>query len=491
MNSSKDVAILFPNQLFKNNPALKKNRKVYLVEEYLFFTQFKFHKKKILLHRVSMKEYEKFLMEENFNLTYIHSYEKDHDIRILLPKLLDKFSEFYFINPVDDYLKKRILKALPDAKVTFLNNPNFLNSSDDIQIEKKKKKYFQTEFYKRSRIKFNILIEKDGSPSGGKWSFDSENRKKIPDNIKIPSLPEVPESEFLDESIKYINKYYKNNPGNIDNFFYAYNFNGANLYLKEFIKYKLKNFGIYEDAISTKNPYLFHSLLTPALNIGLINPDEVIKEVLRNSKDIPINSLEGFIRQIIGWREFIRLVYELEGSKERTTNFWNLSNIIPVEFYTGNSGIEPIDFIINGILNSGYCHHIERLMILGNFFLLCEIHPDNVYKWFMELFIDSYDWVMVPNVYGMSQFADGGIMSTKPYISGSNYIKKMGNFKKGNWEKIWDGLFWRFLIKHRDFFLKNPRLSMLVRSWDKMELSKRDTHLLNAENYLNSLFKKE
>ena len=193
----------------------------------------------------------------------------------------------------------------------------------------------------------------------------------------------------------------------------------------------------------------------------------------------------------MGWREFIRAVYELRGVEERNKNYWKFSRKIPQSFWNGTTGIEPIDLTIKTVLETGYCHHIERLMVLGNFMLLCEFDPNEVYQWFMEMFIDSYDWVMVPNVYGMSQFADGGIMSTKPYISGSNYLMKMSNYPKGDWQQIWDGLFWRFMHVHRDFFLQNPRLGMLVKSFDKMDASKRNLHLENGERYLGELDKAE
>ena len=165
------------------------------------------------------------------------------------------------------------------------------------------------------------------------------------------------------------------------------------------------------------------------MNVGFISPNKVISRSIdfSNKNNIPINSTEGFVRQILGWREFIRGVYISKGSYERSLNFWKFKRKIPVSFYTGNTGIEPIDISIKKVLKTGYLHLIERLMVLGNFMLLCEFDPDEVYRWFMELFIDSYDWVMVPNVYGMSQFADGGLMSTKPYISGSNYIYKMSD----------------------------------------------------------------
>jgi deoxyribodipyrimidine photolyase-related protein len=181
------------------------------------------------------------------------------------------------------------------------------------------------------------------------------------------------------------------------------------------------------------------------------------------------------------------MVYEQAGRKQRTSNFWNFKRKIPSSFYDGTTGIIPIDITIKKVLKTGYCHHIERLMVLGNFMLLCEFDPDEVYKWFMEMFIDAYDWVMVPNVYGMTQFADGGLMTTKPYISGSNYLMKMSDYEKGAWQKIWDALFWRFMHVHRDFFGTNPRLGMLVKTFDKMSEEKRNAHLETASTYLNSL----
>jgi deoxyribodipyrimidine photolyase-related protein len=259
--------------------------------------------------------------------------------------------------------------------------------------------------------------------------------------------------------------------------------------LDEFLKSRFEKFGIYEDAIVTKETVLNHSVLSPMLNIGLLTPHKIIDKALEIGKDknIPLNSMEGFIRQVMGWREFIKIVYEREGTKQRSTNYWKFTRKIPPCFWNGTTGISPIDNTIQKILKTGYCHHIERLMVLGNFMLLCEFDPDEVYRWFMEMFIDAYDWVMVPNVYGMTQFADGGLMTTKPYISGSNYLMKMSDYEKGEWQAIWDGLFWRFMHEHRNFFLKNPRLGMLVGTYDKMIPEKQLAHLKQANNFLKKL----
>jgi deoxyribodipyrimidine photolyase-related protein len=218
----------------------------------------------------------------------------------------------------------------------------------------------------------------------------------------------------------------------------------------------------------------------------LLTPQEVIRKTLTFAQkhDTPLNSLEGFIRQILGWREFMRGVYVSIGGKQRTSNFWKHQRRLPESFWTANTGIDPLDDVIRKALKNAYSHHIERLMIVGNFMVLTEIHPDEAYRWFMELYIDAYDWVMVPNVYGMSLQSDGGSITTKPYISSSNYIRKMSDYGAGPWCGIWDGLYWRFIAKHEKFFLSNPRLSMMPRLFAKMDAGKRESLINTAENFL-------
>ena len=272
---------------------------------------------------------------------------------------------------------------------------------------------------------------------------------------------------------------------------YRYPINHAEgaAWLEQFLTYRFHEFGPYEDAIVQEHSILNHSLLSPLMNSGLLLPEYVVNRALEFSvaENVPINSTEGFVRQVIGWREFIRGMYAVKGTESRTMNFWKFDRKIPQSFYDGTTGIVPVDNAIKKALDTGYCNHIERLMILGNFMLLCEFDPDEVFRWFMELFIDAYDWVMVPNVYGMCLFADGGFFATKPYISGANYIKKMSNFKGGEWEAIWNGLFWNFIDKHQDFFSSNPRMSMMVHSLRRMSPDKKVMHLTSAEQFLGAL----
>ena len=234
---------------------------------------------------------------------------------------------------------------------------------------------------------------------------------------------------------------------------------------------------------------LYHSVLTPMLNIGLLTPQQVLDAALEHAAggEVPLNSLEGFVRQVIGWREFVRGVYVSRGRGQRTRNFWRHERPLPRRFWTAATGIEPVDLVIRRVVDHAYAHHIERLMVMTNFMLLCEFDPDDVYRWFMELFIDAYDWVMVPNVYAMGLHADGGTITTKPYLSGSSYILKMSDCAPGPWCAVWDGLFWRFIARHRDFFESNPRLSVMTRQLDRMDGGRLRAHIDTAERFLQTL----
>ena len=489
------VNLVFPHQLFESSPLVKRGQLVFLVEEFLFFRQYAFHRQKLAFHRASMKHYQRFLEDQGCRVQYVDSGNESSDIRKLIPGLREEgFHEVHCVDPVDAWLERRLQKACGESglKLIIHLSPMFLNSREDLGrfFRNDKKKFFQTEFYISERKRLGLLLDEKGNPEGGKWSFDAENRERYPAGKK-PPLVEYPQADAIySEAVDYVNREFPGNPGSLDaRQLYPVNVEQSRQWLIQFLENRFREFGPYEDALVAGESILHHSVLTPMLNSGLITPSEVLSESIQYARDhnIPLNSLEGFVRQVTGWREFIRGVYQSKGWEQRTRNFWGFKRKIPASFYTGTTGIEPVDLTIRKVLATGYSHHIERLMVLGNFMLLCEFDPDEVYRWFMELFIDAYDWVMVPNVYGMSQFADGGLMATKPYISGSNYLMKMSDYKSGPWQKTWDALFWRFMHVHRDFFLKNPRLGMLVRTFDKMSPARQEELLLTATEFLVSL----
>lgn len=490
----KSINIIFPNQLFEDSLLIQNNNKTYLIEEYLFFKQYNFHKQKLVFHRSSMKNYEIYLNKKGIETIYIESNNNNSDIRNFLDFTEEKKINIY--NPEDNWLEKRIKSKCSknNIELSIIENPLFINSRNDLLpfFSSEKKKLFQTSFYKNQRKKLNILIDSESNPEGGKWTYDDMNRKKFPKNKSTPKIDYSKlKSENYSESVKYVQINFPDNFGEIehDSQLYPTDFESSKIWFNNFLETRFEEFGIYEDAVLVNESIINHSVLSPLVNSGLINPEYIVKCSLNYYKkfNTPLNSVEGFIRQIIGWREFIRGVYVCKGTEERNKNYWNFKRKIPKSFYDGSTGIDPVDDTIIKVKNTGYGNHIERLMILGNFMLLCEFDPDEVYRWFMEVFIDSYDWVMVPNVYGMSQFADGGLMSTKPYISSSNYIIKMSDYKKGSWSEIWDGLFWTFMDKQREFFKTNPRMRMLISSFDKMNPMKKEKLLVDADNFLNHL----
>ncbi len=482
------VALVYPHHLFADHPALHHASSAWLVEDPLYFTQYHFHRQKLIYHRATMAEYAHRLNQLGVTTRIIACTElaDSRDIGRLLRE--HKKEHAVWVEPSDDWLSRRVLEGCRnhDIKLTTLPDESFLTPMNVIEaFSAKHQSMFFSSFYIEQRKRLGVLLDRAGKPIGGKWSFDPENRRKLPKGLSIPNLPSVKQNETLQSASKSVDHEFPNAPGTADAPWLPTNHESAMKWLKRFVEERLASFGDFEDAMTPHGDVLFHSVLTPMLNVGLLTPDDVLSAVLQ-AENVPINSLEGFVRQVIGWREFIRLVYLTRGRVQRTSNAWNHHRSMPKSFYTGDSGIVPVDVVIKRVLRLGYCHHIERLMVLGNFFMLCEIDPKAVYQWFMELFVDAYDWVMVPNVFGMSQHADGGLMTTKPYISSSNYILKMSHFSKDDWCPIWDGLYWRFVAKHREFFEGNPRLSVMTKQLDKMG-DKLKVHQTVAEEFLANL----
>lgn len=483
------VALVFPNQLFENPPVLKANE-IVLVEDSLFFNQFNFHKQKLVLHKASMLFYRQYLENQGCAVSSVVVHPKQNELETFFSTTTAQTIWCYQPN---DYLLERRLKRFEEKynkTIEWLENPNYLENDESILKElKKSKKLFMATFYKRQRERLNVLLDASGNPVGGKWSFDAENRKKMPLTVTPPYELQFSENEHVKQAKEWVSSNYSENFGSVQSFNYPITFADAKAQLQHFLEVQFPLFGAYEDAFDKHVTRGFHSVLTPALNIGLISPRYIVEKTLEYAEQnsIELNNVEGFIRQVIGWREFMRGVYLLVGTKQRLSNFWNFQQAMPEAFYTAKTGIPPVDDAILKTQQYAYTHHIERLMVLGNFMLLCEIHPTAVYKWFMETYIDAYDWVMVPNVYGMSQYADGGLITTKPYLSGSNYIRKMSHYKAGEWCEIWDALYWRFIYKNKAIFKSNYRMSMMANLVDKMPENKLNHHLTVAEKYLLQL----
>jgi deoxyribodipyrimidine photolyase-related protein len=483
--------LILGNQLF-NTKYLKEYSEFtfYMSEDYGLCTFQKHHKLKILLFLSSMRSYRDELRAKKIKLIYNDCnkefktpYEKKLE-RVIKEK---KIKEVNFFEIEDKFFEKRLKLFLLKKKINFkeIKSPMFLMNREEFKnYLSKNKKPFMANFYKIVRTKMSLLMNKNGTPKGNKWSFDEENRKKLPNSIKIPEISEIKETKDTLILKRFINSNFKDHPGNTDKFWFPTTRKDANKWLDEFLKDRIKLFGDYEDAVTDKSNTVFHSALSPLINLGLITPQEIIEKLRKIENKVPMNSLEGYIRQIIGWREFMRGIYQNYDQRLEKTNFFNHKRKMKKTWYEGTTGLDPLDHAINNAKKYGWSHHIERLMILANIMNLCEINPKQVYKWFMEMFVDSSDWVMAPNVYGMGLFSDGGIFATKPYICGSSYFLKMMHFKKGPWCDVMDGLYWKFIDRHKQFFLKNPRLSMMVRISEKMNKERKSRIFKAAEKFI-------
>jgi deoxyribodipyrimidine photolyase-related protein len=470
-----DITLIFPDQLFANHPCVAPKRKVYLLEEFLYFRVQPFHKQRLVLLRSAMQKYADMLRKNPNEVVCIPS--KDLSYRGNFCDLLGKKSikNIHVAEFADEWLYQDLINGAKKYgwKIHFYPSPGFLCSNQDLRaFFGTKKHYSMAQFYAHQRKSQNILMNGQ-SPIGDKYSFDTENRKKIPKRLHIPPTFTPSRNPDVEKIVDEVETEFPNAIGTAYPFLYPTSHQEARKALEAFLKDKLALFGDYQDAMQTEESFLFHSVLSPLLNIGLLTPHEVMEAAINHSKKhpIPLNSLEGFLRQIMGWREFVRASYLTKGSYQRSFNFFHHHEKIPKKFWEGETGVLPIDTVIKRVLKIGYSNHIERLMVLGNFLLLTETAPHEIYKWFMGYFVDAYDWVMVPNVYGMSQYADGGVIITKPYVSSSNYILKMSNYPKGEWTEIWDGLFWRFLQKHQVLFASNIRTLNLLRILEKNQLT--------------------
>lgn len=489
------VLLVLPDQLFKHHIGLQDPKTAVVMVEAPFYFVPSAHRQKLILHRASMQAYKAYLQEQGFQVSYYDAAEN-----VLQTVMADlKSAALTVMDPVNTQLRATIASAAKKKKInlSWLSCQNFINTRDyNEEYRASRKRWFMADFYQQQRKRLDILMA-EGKPVGGKWSFDAENRKKIPKAKRhlIPELALPASNSYVAEAETYVSQHFSNAIGEHAPLYYPITFAAAEQWLQDFLEQRFANFGNYEDALVPHQSWLYHSVLTPMMNIGLLTPQQVVDAALqyadqahlKDSDDaISIASLEGFVRQIIGWREFMRATYDDLGATMRSGNHWDHHHGLPKNFYDGTTGIAPIDDVIKRTLQTGYCHHIERLMVMGGFMFLCEFHPDDIYRWFMTMFVDAYDWVMVPNVYAMSQHADGGLITTKPYFSGSAYLKKMGYDETGEWCEIWDALYWRWIWNQKEALGKNPRWAMMCRLAEKMDDTKMNQHLLVANDYLSS-----
>lgn len=395
----------------------------------------------------------------------------------------------------------RLISALEDMPlpVHMFEDRRFIATHADFEGWAEGRKALRMEyFYREMRRKTGLLME-DGEPAGGKWNYDSENRKPAPDEVDASGPMRFPPDETVQEVLDLVEARFGGNFGTLRPFWFATDSAEARRHLAHWVKHGLPRFGDFQDAMVRDEPFMWHGVVGLYINAGLLDPLEVCRaaEDAWRAQKAPLNAVEGFIRQIIGWREYVRGIYFLEGPDYVTRNVLGHDRALPAMYWGGKTGMECIRQAVAQTEKEAYAHHIQRLMVTGNFGLLAGIDPHALHEWYLSVYADAYEWVEAPNVIGMSQFADGGIIASKPYVSSGNYIAKMSDYcgtcrykvrdKTGPDACPFNLLYWHFLDRHRDRFDGNPRMGNIYRTWDRMDEDRRATVLREAKEFLDHL----
>lgn len=503
--ATETVFVVLGNQLFPTAEVKNyRDASFFMAEDLGLCTYVRHHRQKILLFLAAMRAHADELRGYGCDVHY----EKLEDqsgpelqtkYETKIERFIDGkgFKKLVMFEIEDTFFERRI-EAFAEERgleLEFVRSPMFVTSRPGFAayLDETSGRPFMARFYEWQRRRLDLLMDHDDKPVGGRWSFDDENRKKLPGKIDIPETAWATPTGHVAAVRKVVEERFADHPGRLPDggaFWLPTTRRQALAWLRAFLDERFREFGPYEDALSDRDDVLFHSVLSPMMNLGLITPGEIVERAVEHAEasegDVPINSLEGFVRQIVGWREFVRGVYRHYDQKQSSTNFWNHTRTMKPCWYDATTGLRPLDDAIDKAKRLGWTHHIERLMVLANLMNLCEIEPTQAHRWFMEMFVDSSDWVMGPNVYGMGLMSDGGVFATKPYICGSNYLVKMSDqYKKSeDWCDIVDGLYWRFVDKHEDFFAGNARLAVMLGTLNKMDAERKHRIFTKAGQFI-------
>ena len=459
------------------------------------------HPKKIAFLFASMRKFAQALRDDGWQVDYTRLDDPDNAGSIT-GELLRRAEQHDAAGVVyTEPGEWRLIKALGDMpiKTHSLPDTRFIASHDDFDDWAKGRKTLRMEyFYREMRRKTGLLMDGD-NPEGGEWNFDHENRKPAPDAVDYSGPMQFTPDETVQEVLALVKDRFADNFGSLEPFWFATDRGQARQHLAHWIKRGLPKFGDFQDAMLDDNRFLYHAIIGLYINAGLLDPLEVCQKVEEayRAGDAPLNSAEGFIRQIIGWREYVRGIYFHEGPDYTSRNGLNHDRKLPGVYWGKETKMRCMERAVAQTRDEAYAHHIQRLMVTGNFALLAGIDPAEVHEWYLAVYADAYEWVEAPNVIGMSQFADGGIIASKPYISSGNYINKMSDYCKSCSYRVQDKtgkdacpfnlLYWHFLDRHRDKFEGNPRMGNMYSVWDRMDSDKRKTVLSEADDFLRRM----
>ena len=506
----KTLRLILGDQLSHDISSLKDCNKtediILMCEVWNEATYVKHHKKKIAFLFSAMRHFAKELKENGY--------------KVLYTKLEDEQNTGFFRSEITRAIKQQKVdhivvthpgeyRVLEDIKgwatnfkisVEIRTDDRFLCSPEDFALWAKGRKQLRMEyFYREMRKKYNVLM-KDNEPMGGEWNYDSKNRKPPKDDLLIPEPYCNGIDEITREVMSLVTERFPDHFGDLEPFYFAVTRQQALQTLNLFIEQRLPNFGDYQDAMIEGEPWMYHAHISFYLNCGLLLPLECVKaaEKAYQQGKAPLNAVEGFIRQIIGWREYVRGIYWLEMPEYAQKNFFDAKHNLPDFYWTADTKMNCLHQCVLETQKNAYAHHIQRLMVLGNFSLIAGIDPVQVNEWFLSVYADAYEWVELPNVSGMTLFADGGYLASKPYAAGGSYINKMSDYCKNCNYKVtkkngedacpFNYLYWDFLIRNRDKLESNHRIGMMYKMYDRMGDDKKQAISDDSKNFLKSIY---
>ena len=497
------------DQLGPDNAALagarKKDDVLFMVESPKALGKLAYHQQRLVLLLSAARHFAEEKRQEGWKVDY-HALEEGGAWETALSAHVKKFKpERILVAQPNNYDEQQAAEKLAKKfPIEILPTRQFLvPRADFIAWAKGKKSLLMETHYRRVRQEFGFLMQPDGQPVDGRWNFDEENRKTFRDWVKAnrprADIAPVKPDKITREVIALVEKKFPKNPGRAAGFWLPVDRVGALRWLEDFVATRLAGFGPWEDLMVEDDQLLFHSVVSPTINLGLLTPRECIEKAIAayESGKAPLASVEGFVRQIAGWREFINGVYWLKMPEYAEVNGLGAERPLPDFFYTGETDLNCLHQTIGQVRATGFNHHIQRLMVLGNFLLLAGVKPQEALRWFLEMYVDAHDWVMAANVLGMVLHADGGFMATKPYAAGSGYISRMSNYCQGCRYKPevktgpeacpFNYLYWDFYARHESRFAKNPRVGMALKTLNKKEPGEREAIADSAREFLRGI----
>lgn len=468
-------------------------------------TYVKHHKKKLVLVLSAMRHFANAVSEQGYQLHYVHmndskntqSFEKE----VARAVSMFNVTELVVTHPGEYRVLQNLLslESSLGIKVIVKEDTRFMCTIDEFKEWASGRKQLRMEYFYREMRKKHAILMDDNNPVGGQWNFDADNRKPPKSGLSIPKRYQSKPDAITQEVMTLVRDEFGDHFGDLDDFHFAVTRDQALIALKQFIEKRLVLFGDYQDAMLENEPWMYHAHISFYLNIGLLLPGECIAAVesAYRSGSAPLNAVEGFVRQVLGWREYVRGIYWLKMPEYADLNFFEATRALPEFYWTAETKMNCLKQCVTDTKKHAYAHHIQRLMVLGNFALLAGLDPKEVNEWYLMVYADAFEWVELPNVSGMILFADGGMLGSKPYAAGGNYINKMSNYcdncgykvkqKQGEDACPFNYLYWNFLARHRDLLGKNQRLAMIYRTYDRMSDEKKAAILEDSRLFFESL----